>query len=68
MRVEWDPAPPTTKQRILAGVLLAFLLLTFANDHFEWRLFAGYDKYVEFAALIIALVAFLRFMPRIRRV
>jgi hypothetical protein len=67
MSVEWDPAPPALKQRIVAGVILALLILTIANDYFGWRLFSGYDKVALGMTLMIALVVFLRFMPGTRR-
>jgi hypothetical protein len=35
---QWNDAPPTTLQRVVAGVYVAILLAALANDHFEWRL------------------------------
>jgi len=68
MPVEWDPAPPTTKQRIVAAVLVVLMVLTSANLFFEWRLFHGYDKPAMGASFLIALVVFDRFMPGVRDV
>jgi hypothetical protein len=68
MPVEWDPAPPTTKQRILAGLLLALMIFTSANLFFDWGVFRGYDGQVTGACFIVAFVVFTRFMPGARRV
>ena len=68
MAVEWDPGPPTTKQRIVAGVLVAAMILTSANLYFGWGLFAGYDKPVTGACFIISLLILTGFMPGTRRV
>ena len=68
MPVEWDPGPPTPKQRIVAGILLALILLTSANQFFEWALFGGYDKQVTVACFLIAFIIVFRFMPRTWRV
>jgi hypothetical protein len=63
---EWRDAPPTTAQRIAAGVYLAILLAAFANSYFEWRLIGDYGR--QFSAIwTIAGVIFVRFMPGVRR-
>jgi hypothetical protein len=66
-RHEWDPAPPTLRQRIVAGLLLALLALTGANFYFGWKLLGGYDKQAAVLSVIIALIVFLRWMPGTRR-
>jgi hypothetical protein len=68
VRFEWDPAPPTTKQRILCGILLALIIFTSANEFFGWQLFGGYDKQVTGACFLIAFIILIRFMPAARRV
>ena len=67
MAIEWDPAPPTTKQRIVAGVLLALIALMSANLYFDWKLFGGYDKQADVLSVLIALIVFVRWMPGTRR-
>jgi len=68
MTYEWDPSPPTVKQRAVAGLLVALILLTSANLYFEWRYFAGHDKEAEVLAVVAALIAFGFWMPTVRRI
>ena len=43
---EWEPAPPTAAQRVIAGCFTIILLVAFANWFCDWRLFGGHDKTV----------------------
>ena len=66
MAVEWDPAPPTRKQRVVAGVLLAAIAFAGCDWFFEWGVFAGYDKPVAIICFLLAAIIFVRFMPGTR--
>jgi len=64
---DWDPRPPTSRERAVAGIwLLAFLPATL-NYFAGWGLFRGYDKWV-FAALFLAGFFLMARMPGLRRV
>jgi len=64
---EWDPRPPTVRDRIIAGVWLAAFAPAMLNYYAGWRLFRGFDKWV-FAGLFLAGVFFLTRSPGVRRV
>jgi hypothetical protein len=64
---EWDPRPPTVRERIVAGIWLIAFVLTMLNYYAGWRLFLGYDKWV-FAALFLASFVLIARMPGVRRV
>ncbi|WBY09324.1 hypothetical protein PIB19_08450 [Sphingomonas sp. 7/4-4] len=64
---EWNDAPPTTLQRIVAGVYVAILLAAFANNYFEWRLVGDYGKQFSAIWTIVGVIMFVRFMPGVRR-
>ena len=63
---EWDPRPPTTRERIVVGVWGAAFLLSVVNKYADWRLFGGYDKWVWGGLLLVGLFLFAR-LPGLRR-
>lgn len=64
---EWDGASPTVVQRVIAGVYVVDLLVLSASSYFDWRLVGSYDRQAATCWVIIGLVLFTRFMPRVRR-
>ena len=44
-------------------MLVALMILTSANQFFDWRLFGGYDNQVTGVCFLIAFIIFVRFMP-----
>ena len=67
MKYEWGPRPPTMKQRVVAGVLLALAALASANLYFEWRIFGDYDEHAEVLAFVAMIFAIAFWMPTVRR-
>ena len=63
---EWDPDPPTKRQRVIAGIWLVLLLTAILNFAGEWQLFGGYDKFVFGGAVLVSLFVLAR-MPKARR-
>ena len=64
---EWDGAPPTKAQRIIAGVFVIVLLILIASSYFGWRIVGRYDRQAAGCWVIVGLVLFIRFMPTVRR-
>jgi hypothetical protein len=64
---EWDPRPPTTRERIICGIWLVIFVAAWANDYAGWRLFRGYDKLVVGSLLLAGLLLLTR-LPGVRRV
>ena len=63
---EWDPRPPTVRERVIAGVWLAPFAIAMANYYAGWRLFGDYDKWV-FGGLFLVGLFLLTRMPRMKR-
>ena len=63
---EWDPRPPTVRERVIVGVWLAPFAVATANYYAGWRLFGAYDKWV-FGGLFLAGLFLLTRMPGVRR-
>lgn len=63
----WDPRPPTTRERIWAGIWLAIFTPIAANFYTGWAWFSGYDKVVLFAVGMAGVILQYR-MPSVRRV
>ncbi len=63
---EWKPRPPNLRERIIAGVFLATLLVTLGSWYAGWGLFAGYEKQVVSLLILIGLIL-LRFAPSAHR-
>lgn len=63
---EWNPRPPTTRERIIAGLFTLMLLAACASAYADWRLFGAYDKQAV-AGLTIGGMILMRFMPTARR-
>ncbi len=66
-KYEWDPAPPTRRQRITAGLFLVVLVVTSASYYLDWRLFGEYDKQTKAIVVFVGIIWFVRFMPGVRR-
>lgn len=66
-RAEWDPRPPTVRERIIAGVWLAAFLLAATNDYAGWRLFGGYDRWLLGGLMLGGLFLIAR-LPGVKRV
>src|SRR5689334_11286049 len=64
---EWDPRPPTIRERIICGIWLAAFVPSMANFYAGWRLFRGYDNWV-FGGLFLASLVLLTRMPGVKRV
>jgi len=64
---EWDPRPPTKRERIICGLWLVVLLAAMANDYAGWQLFRGYDKLVVVGLVLATFFLFAR-LPGVRRV
>jgi hypothetical protein len=64
---EWEPRPPTTRERIVCGIWLAAFLPVSVNDYAGWRLFRGYDNWVLGGLLFAGLFLIAR-LPGVRRV
>jgi len=67
MSEEWDPAPPTSRQRIAAGVFLIVFGLALANEYFGWGLVGGYGRQMVFAVVLIGVIMMTYFMPSTKR-
>ncbi len=63
---EWEPRPPNWRERIIAGVFVAVLLIALASEYSGWGLFAGYEKQVMSLLILIGLIL-LRFAPSVHR-
>jgi hypothetical protein len=64
---EWVPRPPTIRERLICGALLAAFALALTNYWAGWQLFRGYDKWV-FWGLFLAMVIVADRGPGVRRV
>jgi hypothetical protein len=67
MSEEWDPAPPTSRQRIAAGVFLLVFGLVLGNEYFRWGLVGDYGQQMIFVAVLIGVIMMTYFMPSTRR-
>jgi hypothetical protein len=65
---EWDPRPPTLRERLLAGLWLAIFLPVQASWYAGWRLFGDYDKQVAAGVTIIGLVLLFGIFPGVKRI
>ena len=63
---EWDPRPPTNRERIICGIWLLAFVPAMANYYAGWGLFGGYDKWVFGALMLGSLFLFAR-LPGVRR-
>ncbi|BDD68048.1 hypothetical protein Sj15T_30690 [Sphingobium sp. TA15] len=54
------------RERIIAGVFVAVLLVTLASEYAGWGLFADYEKQVMGLLILIGLIL-LRFAPSVHR-
>ena len=65
-KYEWDPAPPTARQRIIAAICLVPALVSAASYCADWRLFGDYDKQVM-GLCILVLGICIYWLPGVRR-
>ncbi|MDI1295964.1 MAG: hypothetical protein PSY12_08785 [bacterium] len=66
-QAEWYPHPPTSRQRIVAGIWLAAFLPSVTSYSLGWRMFGQYDKPVFIALLFIGIWMMLPVFALIRR-
>jgi hypothetical protein len=64
---EWDGAPPTKAQRVIAGVFAIVLLVLMASSYFGWRIVGRYDGQATGCWVVVGLILFTRFIPTVRR-
>ena len=64
---EWDPRPPTLRERFVAGLWLAIFLPVQASWFAGWGLFGDYDKQVAVGLTLIGLVLLFRIFPGVKR-
>ena len=64
---EWDPRPPTNRERLICGIWLAAFVAAMANAYADWRVFRGYDDWV-LGGLLLAGLFLLAGLPGVRRV
>ncbi|HEU0100657.1 MAG TPA: hypothetical protein VFQ67_18000 [Allosphingosinicella sp.] len=65
---EWDPRPPTFRERLLAGLFLAIFLPVQASWYVGWRLFGDYDGKVAAGVTLVGLVLIFRILPGVKRI
>ena len=46
MAYEWDPRPPTTRERAICAVWLVAFVLAAGSYYGSWRMFGDYDKWM----------------------
>jgi len=64
---EWDGAPPTVAQRMVAGAYVLILLALVTNSYFGWRFIGRYDRQLIALWIIVGVVLSARFMAIVRR-
>lgn len=67
MGYEWNPRPPTIRERVASGIWLIAFLAAEVNYQAGWRWFNGYDKQVSYGLVLLGLVVFVRLMPGVVR-
>jgi uncharacterized membrane protein YphA (DoxX/SURF4 family) len=65
--LEFDPAPPTVKQRVVAAIVTALVVIPAVNYYADFKWFDGYDKQVSGIAVLIGLIWFMRFAPSVKQ-
>lgn len=63
---EWVTRPPNTVERVIAGIMLIFMIVSWASSYAGWGVFGPYDGSVFAVSMIIGLLM-LRFWPKVRR-
>jgi len=66
MAYEWDPRPPTTRERAICAVWLVAFVLAAGSYYGSWRMFGDYDKWM-FGGLLLGGFFLLARMPGVRR-
>ena len=64
---EWDPRPPTVRERFLAALFLAIFLPAQVSWYAGWRLFGDYDGKASAGLTFIGLVLMFRILPGVKR-
>lgn len=64
--LEFYPAPPSVRQRIVSAVVTVMLAVVAVNDYADFHWFGGFDKQVLGGAMIIGVIWVVRFMPSVR--
>jgi len=64
---EFDPAPPTRTQRIIAAVITLAVIVPTTSEWANLRWFNGYDKQVAAIATILGVIWFVKFAPGVKR-
>lgn len=62
---KWHPRPPSSRERIIAGVWLLAFLVALTNYYAGWRLFGGYDNWAVLAMFLGGLL--IRRLPGVTR-
>lgn len=60
---EWSPRAPNRRERMVAALLVAALLIAGASKLAGWRIFGAYDKEVAVAAALVTAIVITRLMP-----
>lgn len=64
---EWDPSPPTLRERIVAGLWLALFVPVQASWYAGGHLFGDYDGQVAAGLTLIGLVLLFGIFPGVKR-
>jgi hypothetical protein len=62
----WDPAPPTLRHTIAAGLLLTVMGVVAANALFGWPLFGSFSKQALAIVALFGATMMTYFMPFVR--
>jgi len=65
--VGWDPAPPSTRQRIAAGAFIAAFGGVLANEYLGWHVFGSYGRLAVGVVALSGVIMMTYFMPSTRR-
>ena len=63
---EWDPRPPTVRERVVCGIWLAGFVLATASYYVGWRVFGNHDNWASGGLFFGGLFLMAR-MPGVKR-
>lgn len=63
---EFDPSPPSTRQRIVAAIVLIMIAVPALSYWGGWHWFE-HDKQISAASIIVGLIWYAKVAPRVRR-
>ena len=66
-KLEWIPRPPNKRERVIAALLMAAIVVASVSSYAGWRLFGDYDKAVTMGVAILAAIVITRLMPSVGR-